>query len=219
MRGANCWTDHPLVVSRLKLRLRPPRRACRARPTSFDVEKLQALEVQSVFAEAISKSIPHLDIDTGSLEADWNTLSSHIVYVGTQVLGLKKRFNEDWFDENDEKLAVILERHRNFLRQQNHSRSQCNSLLETIRNSGSTLRKTTREMKDSWWSRKAEYLQWLSDTKQLGTFYAEVRKLVAPKHRSSVPLKSRSGEQRLTAKEDVLKRWAEHFKELLNEVQ
>ncbi|CAG4981681.1 unnamed protein product [Parnassius apollo] len=71
-------------------------------------------------------------------------------------------------------------------------------------------------MKDSWWSRKAEYLQWLSDTKQLGTFYAEVRKLVGPMHRSSVPLKSRSGEQRLTAKEDVLKRWAEHFKELLN---
>ncbi|CAG5004886.1 unnamed protein product [Parnassius apollo] len=154
MRGSNCWTYHRLVVSRLELRLRPPRRACRARPTSFDVEKLQALEVQNVFAEVISKSIPHLDIHTGNLEDDWNTLSSHIFDVRTQVLGLKKRFNEDWFDENDEKLAVIL----------------------------------------------AEYLQWLSDTKQLGTFYAEVRKLVGPKHRSSVPLKSRSSEQRLTAK-------------------
>ncbi|CAG5047559.1 unnamed protein product [Parnassius apollo] len=55
MRGASCWTDHRLVVSRLELRLR----YC----ASFDMEKLQALEVQNIFVEAISEGIPHPNID------------------------------------------------------------------------------------------------------------------------------------------------------------
>ena len=71
-------------------------------------------------------------------------------------------------------------------------------------------------MKDKWWQDKTSYMQWLSDTNQLGEFYSEVRKLIGTSYHARVPLRSLDGSHLLTSKEDVLKRWAEHFNTLLN---
>ncbi|KAJ2944756.1 hypothetical protein O0L34_g1644 [Tuta absoluta] len=105
------------------------------------------------------------NIGDGDLTTSWNSVTSQIVEVGTNTLGFKKRIHEDWFDESDEILSKALKQHRDLLRLQQHGKTD---LSDRIRQSSTDLRKMTREIKDKWWLRKAEYLQWLSDTNQVG---------------------------------------------------
>ncbi|CAH2088107.1 unnamed protein product [Euphydryas editha] len=215
MRGANCWTDHRLVITKLKIRLHPPRRSYRAKPTGINVEKLETLDTRKQYAQHLSDKIQALNLDDGDLATNWSALSSQIVEAGTESLGLRKRVSEDWFDDNDQKLAEALQEHGALLKKQDN-RHRDQDLSDKIKQSGSELRKMTRVMKDEWWMQKAKYLQWLSETKQLGLFYGEVRKIIGTSHMSTVPLKTRDGSHHLTSKEDVLKRWSEHYSELLN---
>lgn len=59
MRDANamCSTDHRLVVTKMKLRLYPPRRSHGVKPKCLDLEKFQSLEVRDNYIQAISDAI------------------------------------------------------------------------------------------------------------------------------------------------------------------
>ena len=85
-----------------------------------------------------------------------------------------------------------------------------------VKASDRELRKLTREAKDKWWRDKARYMQLLADSHQLGEFYNEVRKLLGNSNFVKVPLKSIDGSYFLKSKEEVLRRWSEHFDNLLN---
>ncbi|KAI8433746.1 hypothetical protein MSG28_015725 [Choristoneura fumiferana] len=213
MRGANCWTDHRLVISKMKLRLHIPRRSCRPKPTSFDLDRLNSLEVRESYQSKLNETLRTLDVDGGELEEKWQCMSSTLLHVANEVLGPIKRQNEDWFDQNDVILMTALKKHRDLLR---CSTNDHQLRTDEIKKSGFELRKLTRELKDRWWLQKAERIQWLSDTNQLGAFYEEVHRLTGAHQRNHVPLKAKDGTTKLTDKRDVLVRWAEHFETLLN---
>ncbi|CAG4983475.1 unnamed protein product [Colias eurytheme] len=214
MRGANCWSDHRLIITKLRLRMRYPRRSGRVKPKGINVDKLWDPDVRQQYVNILKDDIQ--SEDDGDLLSSWTKFSSRLITTAERALGLIKRRNEDWFDENDAILSEAFCRHRTLLRQFDHNRHRNNHLLEKIKKSGSDLRKLTRDTKDNWWCRKAEYLQWLSSTHQLGEFYAELKKLIGKTPRSSVPLRSQDGTQLLVAKEEILRRWAQYFNELLN---
>ncbi|KAG7305516.1 hypothetical protein JYU34_009592 [Plutella xylostella] len=217
MRGANCWTDHRLVITKLRLRLHPPRRADKVKNVSLNLQHLDSRETSQKYVHAVNSALSALDVEDGNLQANWNILSSSVLKAGTEVLGLKPRRNEDWFDENEETLTEAIKNHRALLRQQLqlHKSQRC-TMADEIKRSGTELRRLTRETKDTWWQEKSKHMQWLANTNQLGAFYEELRKLIGNTYRCSVPLKSLDGSQLLKSKEDVLKRWAEHFNLLLN---
>ncbi|XP_048485578.1 uncharacterized protein LOC105392632 [Plutella xylostella] len=211
MRGAHCWSDHRLIVTKLRLRLHRPRRSTVKKPASLNVVRLKDREVRERFADTLSERLS-LDIKAGDVGAAWGTLSTHLIEAASAALGMTSRRNEDWFDENDGVLRAAFDKHRELLRQ--HSRK--GTTATEIKNSDLELRKLSRQLKDKWWRDKACHMQWLADTNQLGEFYCEVRKLIGTSCRAKVPLRSLDGAHLLTGKEDVLKRWAEHFDTLLN---
>lgn len=215
MRGADCWTDHRLVITKLQLRLHPPRRTERVKGVSLNLQQLVSKETQQRYVSAMNLALSTLDVEDGDFQANWNLLSSHVLETGTQILGLKTRRNEDWFDENEEMLSEAIKKHRELLRQQHQGRHHHKNTDE-LKRSGTELRRLTRQTKDTWWQEKSQHMQWLANTNKLGAFYAELRKLIGSTQRCSVPLKSSDGTQLLKSKEDVLKRWAEHFNTLLN---
>ena len=175
----------------------------------INIERLKDLEVREKYVKTLALSQDSRD--TGEIHTAWRALASHLLDSAKSSLGLKVRKNEDWFDENDATLSAAVEKHRALLRR---SRQGCRDA--EIKASGQELRRLCRDTKDSWWTEKARRMQWLSDTNQLGEFYCEVRKLIGPTRQIKVPLKSADGMQLLTTKEDVLRRWAEHFDILLN---
>ncbi|XP_037871609.1 uncharacterized protein LOC119629552 [Bombyx mori] len=211
MRGAHCWSDHRLIVTKLRLRLRRPRRSPMKKLASLDIEKLRDPEVRKNYAEVLSKKLLPVN-ETGDVDADWGALSSHIMDTASIALGRKCRRNEDWFDGNDEVLREALDKHRDLLRQHRRRKGS----VAAVKASDLELRKLSRQIKDKWWQDKAIHMQWLTDTNQLGEFYSEVRKLMGTSNHAKVPLRALDSRHPLTSKEDVLRRWAEHFNALLN---
>jgi hypothetical protein len=78
MRGAYCWTDHRLVVTKLRLRLRRLCRSVRTKPPSLNFDALKHLGTRLKYTEALATALPHTDTEIGDVEADWGALSSHI---------------------------------------------------------------------------------------------------------------------------------------------
>lgn len=213
MRDANviCFTDHRLVVTKLKLRLHPPRRSEGVKPKKLDIGKLQNVETRKVYAHAVSGMVSSFVVEGCDAVEAWSTLSSNLVTTASKTLGIKAYKCEDWFDDNDVILSRAIQKHRSFLEQH---RSRRNS--ELVKQSGVELRRYVREVKDKWWQDKAVRMQRLADTGQLGEFYDEVRKLVGTAVRTKVPLRSSDGTKLLTNRHEVLTRWGEHFENLLN---
>ncbi|CAG9136099.1 unnamed protein product [Plutella xylostella] len=95
MRSAHCWTDHRLVVTKMHIRLSPPRRSQKAKCSRLNVDKLTSLQVRKSYSEALAKKLPSPREQTGDIDADWSVLTSRILDSATTVLGLKARKNED----------------------------------------------------------------------------------------------------------------------------
>ena len=84
MCGADCWTDHRLVVSKLNLRIQPVRRPQGKKvPKKLDVSKLKQDSKRQAFVNAHSSAM--------------------------DSLGPVSRKHQDWFDEIDKEIQGLLE--------------------------------------------------------------------------------------------------------------
>ena len=103
-RGAECWTDHRLVRAKLGLVVAPKhRKQGSTLPKRINVSLLKNPETATQFQVAI-QSIPPLDpIDP------WSQFRDTAFEASSNVLGFKKRKTADWFDDNDHKIANLLE--------------------------------------------------------------------------------------------------------------
>ena len=130
------------------------------------------------------------------------------------VLGKPRRNHQDWFDDSDSKLQELLEA-RNLAR---NDYLQCSTRYRKKKHAQEQreLQRYTREMKCSWWERKAENLQIAADRKDMKTFYDGLRELYGPKPRGLIQLKADDGETVLQEKDKVLERLASYFDQLLN---
>ena len=98
MCGADCWTDHRLVVSKLNLHIQPARR-----PQGKKVLK------QNSKKQAFINSI------CSRLEAMEHRSDDPLIHSSAMdSLGPVSRKHQDWFDENDEEIHGLLEeKHQN----------------------------------------------------------------------------------------------------------
>ncbi|CAB3244588.1 unnamed protein product [Arctia plantaginis] len=87
MRGAHCWTDHRLLVAKL--------RPCRAKPTSLNLDRLNSTELRKDIQKRLTDTLDAFDAQQGDLILNWQQISSSVLKVATDVIGLKKRVNED----------------------------------------------------------------------------------------------------------------------------
>ena len=71
-------------------------------------------------------------------------------------------------------------------------------------------------MKDMWYSRKAEEIQSYAESNNSRCFYNALKTIYGPQSSGSSPVLSADGNTLYTDKEKILKRWAEHFNNVLN---
>ena len=74
----------------------------------------------------------------------------------------------------------------------------------------------TREMKNRWWMDKAMELQEAADHKDVKRFFENLKAVYGPKEGGLAPLLAADGCTLLKDRDDILKRWTEHFSNLLN---
>jgi len=71
-------------------------------------------------------------------------------------------------------------------------------------------------MENSWWIDKAKEIQQFADSNDTHNFYNAIKAVYGPSHHSVHPVRSKDGSTLFKDRKDILSRWAEHLRELLN---
>nr|VZI47252.1 unnamed protein product [Spirometra erinaceieuropaei] len=136
--------------------------------------------------------------ENASVEKRCCQLRDTVQSTALAVLGRAPRQHQDWFDDND---AAI----RNLLAEMNRLHKAyvdhpIDANKAAFYRSRRHLQKRLREMQDAWTARKAEHIQ----------------AVYGPPTKCTAPLLSVDGNILLTEKTQILQRWADHFRSVLN---
>ena len=204
MCGADCWTDHRLVVSKLNLRIQPVRRPQGKKvPKKLDVSKLKQDSKRQAFVDTLEHSSEDVD-------ESWTVFRDSIHSSAMDSLGPVSCKHQDWFDENDKEIQGLLEekhqKHKAYLRNTSSVSSKT-----AYSNICTTVQTRLRDMQDSWLRKKADEIQSFADRKDMKKFFDALKAVYGTQSSGNTPLLSADGTRLLTDKEASLKRWAEHF--------
>nr|VZI49586.1 unnamed protein product [Spirometra erinaceieuropaei] len=192
---ADGWTDHRLVISKMRIRLQPRRRPQGKRPPGklnvallslpahhlhFSKEPAQRLDNLPVAADADDAAAA----ENASVENRWCQLRDTVQSTALVVLGRAPRQHQDWFDDNDVAIRnLLVEKNRLHKAYEDHPTDATKAAFYHSRRQ---LQQRLRELQDAWTARKAEEIQ------------------------------GANGSTLLTEKTQILQRWAEHFRAVLN---
>ena len=140
MCGADCWTHHCPILSKLNLRVLP-----RRRPQGMKAPK----RVHQSFADTLDERLEPTTLDTHDVDAAWDTLREAVYNTATECLGLCTRKHKDWFDENCSEIKQLLEeKNHTYKAHVNDPKSRAKS--DALRSIRSTIQQKLRQMQDSW---------------------------------------------------------------------
>ena len=216
MCGAECWTDHRLVISKLNLKIQPKRRCQGTKlQKKLNVESLASVEIKKQLEAEISSALVSPDPPSADVEDCWEDIKKKAYDASFKVLGSVQRIHQDWFDQNDKEINDLLEKkrsmHKALLSDPNSQAKQ--TAYKSIR---SLVQQRLRSMQDTFLRSKAEEIQGFADRNDSKRFYRALKEIYGPSTSGSSPLLSADGSSVLTDPDDILKRWAEHFCNVLN---
>ena len=216
MCGAECWTDHRLIVSKLKLRVQPKRRPQGMKaPKRLNISKLKAPDIKQSFVNTLEARLESTLLEDLDVEAAWAKLCETVYTAAMDCLGPTARKHKDWFDENCTEILMLLEEKRQAHKahlDDPDSTARKNALKNMCRD----LQRKLRQLRDTWLSSKADEIQGYADRKDMKNFYAGLKEVYGPTTSGACPLLSADGAKLITDKEGILGRWAEHFDSVLN---
>ena len=219
MRGADVSSDHHLVVTTIRLRLKKYTSVNNTR-TRYNIGLLRNKDTQAAFQISLSNRFQLLqeltdDRETETdIETQWEDSKKLWHDTCEEVLGKKKAQHKEWISvDTIQKLEARKERKTAL----NTSRTRAAKVKAQAeytaadREVKKSIRKDKREYIDDL-ARQAEEAAGQGNIKDL---YLVTKKLSGKFQQTDKPVKDKDGNP-LTTTEEQLKRWAEHFKELLN---
>nr|VZI43079.1 unnamed protein product [Spirometra erinaceieuropaei] len=219
--GADGWTDHRLVISKMRIRLQPRRRPQGKRPPGKLNVALLSLPAHHLhFSNELAQRLDNLPIadaaaaENASVENRWCQLRETVQSTALAVLGRAPRQHQDWFDDNDAAIRNLLagknRLHKAYL---DHPTEDNKAAFYRSRRQ---LQQRLREMQDAWTARKAEEIQGYADRNEWKYFFSAIKAVYGPPTKDTAPLLSADGSTLLTEKTQILQRWAEHFQGVLS---
>ena len=102
MRGPDCNTDHKLIRASFKFTIKPAYSKNQVlRKRKLDTAKLYDRSCQDNLESAINLALNRNEVEPGSPEEMWKSLSQRVFEVAEETLGFTKKKKSDWFNEND----------------------------------------------------------------------------------------------------------------------
>nr|VZI29225.1 unnamed protein product [Spirometra erinaceieuropaei] len=194
--GADGWTDHRLVISKMRIRLQPRRRP--------QAQRLDNLPIAAAAAAA----------ENASVENRWCQLRDTVQSTALVVLGRTTRQHQDWFEDKDVAIRKLLaEKNRLHKAYVDHPTEDNKAAFYRSRRH---LQQRLCEMHYAWTARKAEQIQGNADRNEWNNSFSAIKAVYGPPTKGTAPLLSADGNTLLTENTQILQRWAEHFRGVLN---
>nr|VZI14956.1 unnamed protein product [Spirometra erinaceieuropaei] len=224
--GADGWTDHRLVSSKMRIRLQPCRRPqVKRSPGKLNVTLLSLPAHHLHFSNELAQRLDNLPIaaadddaaataENASVENRWCQLRDTVQSTALAVLVRAPHQHQDWFDDNDAAIRNLLAE-KNLLHKA-YVDHPTDATKAAFYRSRRHLQQRLRETQDTWTARKAEEIQGSADRNEWKNFFSAIKAVYGPPTKGTAPLLSADGNTLLTEKTQILQRWAEHFRGVLN---
>ncbi|BHF73615.1 hypothetical protein SprV_0401669700 [Sparganum proliferum] len=224
--GADGWTDHRLVISNMRIRLQPRRRPQGKRPPGKLNIALLSLPVHHLhFSNELAQRLDNFPIaaaaaaadvaaENASMENRWCQLRDTVQSTAPAVLCRARRQHQDWFDHNDAVISNLLaEKNRLHKAYVDHPTDDNRAAFYRSR---CHLQQRLREMQDAWTARKAEEIHGYADRNEWKNYFSAIKAVYGPLTKGTAPPLSIDDSILLIEKTQILQRWAEHFRGVLN---
>ena len=190
MRGADCWTDHHLLRSKLALRVRPP---MRKRPANkkLNCAALGAPETAHQLQETLHAQLCS-PLPPG-IEEGWQKLSKTVMNAAEEVLGRAPRKNQDWFDANLQEIREVIST-KNKALAVSLSNPSSTYLKQQYKDARSNSQRILRRLENEWWLKLSADIQAYADSGDLQNFHSALKQAYGPSYNSLAPVRSRDGD-------------------------
>ena len=113
MCGAECWTDHRLIMSKLNLHIQPLRRPQGKKTLKrLAVNKLKSNDVKQLLIDSLDKQLESIPLENQNVETAWSSLRETVYNTAHECLGPSVKKHKDWFDENCSEISQLLDEKR-----------------------------------------------------------------------------------------------------------
>ena len=210
--GADCGSDHNMVVGEIKLKLRKARKRIE-RGKRIDSNKLRDARTKDRFKIELRNRFQLLSRDPDQ-EVSLDDFNKAVRETGEKILGFKKKEQKDWIQVATwEKI----EERRIMKQKMNSTKSE--RIKNQLRTQYSTLNKDVKKMtradKKAYVENLAEEAEQAAGKQDLKTLYSITKTLNGKYTRSNVPVRDKEGKV-LSKESEQVPRWKEHFESLLN---
>lgn len=219
-RGADISSDHYLVKTCIKLKLKTKPRQEQRKP-KYDTDKLEDDNVKKQFCLELNNRYKALEVEYGSddeeiedIEILNNNLETAFNETAKEILGYRKNKSKPWISQ--ESWALIAERKQinNRIINTRSERTREN-LRDQYKGKDKEIKKQIKIDKKAWIDNMAKEAEEAAGKHHMKTLYSITKRLSNEKPKKCMAINDKDN-QTITNSEDRRKRWKEHFNEILN---
>ena len=217
MCGADCWTDHRLIVSKLKLVIQPQKRPQGLKaPKKMDPARIADPVVKATLMTQLSEIMKDQTVDPENIGGSWTHFTDSVHKVSMETVGAPSRVHQDWFDDQNADIQQLIDQKHQLFRS-HLSDPSSSSKKDAYQCAKRTCQRELRQMQNQWFSQKAKDIETHATTNNSKEFYKTLQAVYGRRPAaSSSSLLDSKGENLITDPEEILERWAEHFDGVLN---
>nr|KAG5694841.1 hypothetical protein BaRGS_028769 [Batillaria attramentaria] len=217
MRGADVPSDHHLLATTLRLRLKRHTNANSTR-TRYNVGLLRNTDTQAAFRISLSNRFQPLQdlIEDSEMDIETQWEHSKKLWHDTceEVLGKRKTQHKEWISADTIQKLEVRKEKKTALNTSRTRRAKAKA-QEEYTAADREVKRSTRKDKRDYIDNLASQAEEAARQGNLKDLYQVTKKLAGKFQQTDKPVKDKNGHP-LTTTEEQLKRWAEHFRELLN---
>ena len=214
-RGADVASDHHLVVTEVRMKLKKEWSSGSTRKR-YNVDFLKDKRIAEEFSLTLSNRFQALSLDDAEqgIDEEWEQMKQAWTETCDQTLGKKTIQHKDWISAGTIKKIDGRKKKKDAL--------NCCRTRAAKRKAQAEYTKANKEVKQSIKQDKKDFIENLAAEAEeaaakgnMKKLYDTARKLAGKYKQVNRPIKDKEGNV-LTNEEEQRQRWAEHFSELLN---
>ena len=207
MYGAECWTDHRHIITKLNVHIQP---LFQPQSKRLNISKLQSPPVRQLLYEDLEQKLPKLKMPETDVDLNWTALKDLLYSTALHHLGQNMHKHQDWFNENNTEIQKLLDnKYQAHWAYENDTSPQSKKDVNCAIYHKAQLH--LRRLQDEWFSQMSDKIQSYDGNHNWKQFCGALEAVCGPQSSGSSPMLSADGSTLLTDKDKIFGRWAEHF--------